>query len=222
VPAAIAAATGLVVLAILLPPGACVGVRPRELARTLGSGRRRREADESIIPALESIAAASRAGSPLRDALALALERARTDLRDRISAALARERLGDPLDGALAAARDGASPAVDAVLADVELAAGARLGAERVAALFEESLLGLRFEREVRRDLVARTAGQRFQIWLLAAVVPALALYLSAMSPTLADELASPLGHGVLIPAGALFEIAGILLSRRILERACR
>jgi len=187
-------------------------------------GRKRaarlRLAEASIIPVLEAIAGASRAGLVLRDALSLGRERARGELAERIADALAREELGASLAEAVGAVRAGAASRIDAVLADLQLCASARLGSDRVAALFEDVLSALRFERELAGDLRARTSGQRLQVWLLAAVVPLLALYLAAMSPTLADELSTPLGRGVLIPAGALFEIAGVVLTRRVVSRA--
>jgi len=219
---AIATCTALVVLAIVAPSGA----RPAAPLFALQARRRQRQARRaaaaSLVPTLETILAASRAGLPLRDALALAVDRARGDLEARLRSALANEALGVALADALAASRPGAGDVADACLAELELCARARLPSDRVAAFVEDKLSTLRFERELASDLAARTAGQRFQVWVLAAIVPGLALYLAAMSPTLGEELRSPIGRFVFIPGGLLFEIAGLVLSRRIVERACR
>jgi Flp pilus assembly protein TadB len=222
--AAVAAATLLLALAIVTPgrgPADAVG-----LLRASWSRRRRarseREGDASLVPVLESLLAATRAGLVPRDAIAVAADRARGELAERLRDALANESLGVGLGEAFASARAGARGRIGAFLADLELCARARLASDRVAALIEDELGTLRFERELASDLAARTAGQRFQVWLLAAIVPALALYLATMSPTLAEQLCSPLGRFVFVPAGLAFELAGIVLSRRIVERACR
>ena len=221
---AVVIATLFVALAILAPANAAL--QARSIVSTLRLRRRaaraRRIGEASLVPALEAVLAASRAGLPLRDALGVARERARGELAERITAAVTNEALGQPLADALADARRGARGSLDALLGDLELCARARLHSERIAAFVEDQLGTHRFARELASDLAARTAGQRFQVWVLAAIVPALALYLAAMSPTLSEELRSPIGRYVFVPGGLLFEIAGIYLSRRVVERACR
>lgn len=217
--AALSAATVCLSLAAVAPPGGVLHVDPRSVVR---ARRRRRDGEASAMPVLEALVAASRAGIVLPDALAIARDRARGELADRLDAALARDRLGVALADAIAGVEAGASARVATLLADLELCARSRLSSDRVAAFLDDALGTRRFERELASDLAARTSGQRFQVWLLAAVVPALAVYLAAMSPTLADELASPLGRFVLVPAGLLFELAGVVLSRHVVERACR
>ena len=104
---AIATCTALVVLAIVAPSGA----RPAAPLFALQARRRQRQARRaaaaSLVPTLETILAASRAGLPLRDALALAVDRARGDLEARLRSALANEALGVALADALAASRPG-------------------------------------------------------------------------------------------------------------------
>ena len=222
---AIATATLLAALAIVAPSRTSTEGALGVLARLADRRRRereRRDGEASLVPSLETILAATRAGVVLRDALALAAARARGELAERLRAALANEALGGGLADALAAARREASAPIDTLLADLELCARARLPSDRVAALVEDELGALRFARELASDLAARTSGPRLQVWILAAIVPALALYLAAMSPTLAGELTSPLGRFVFIPGGVLFEAAGIALSRRVVQRACR
>jgi len=181
----------------------------------------RARADASIVPTLEAVVASSRAGIVLAEALAIARTSAAGELASRIGDALRRIRLGAAPADALGAAADGASDQVRAFIRDLTLCARARLDTTQTASYLEDILGARRFERELRSDIRARTAGARFQIWLLAALVPGLALYLGAMSPTLAEQLTSPLGRYVLIPLGVAFEVLGVVASQRVVSRAC-
>jgi Flp pilus assembly protein TadB len=178
-------------------------------------------AERSVVPTLEALVGASRAGIVFAEAISIATSSAEGDLHARLARSLQHIRFGASPADALHAARHGATGQVLALLDDLELCARARFDTNQAASFMDDVLTARRFQRDLRSDVRARTAGLRFQIWLLAALVPALALYLSAMSPTLADQLMSPLGRHVLIPSGALFEIAGIVLSRRVVTRAC-
>lgn len=181
----------------------------------------RARAEASIVPTLETIVASSRAGIVLPEALAIARMSAAGELGSRIGDALHRIRLGAAPADALGAAADGASHQLRAFIRDLTLCARARLDTTQTAAYLDDILGARRFERELRSDIRARTAGARFQIWLLAALVPGLALYLGAMSPTLADQLTSPLGRYLLIPLGVAFEVVGVVASQRVVARAC-
>jgi Flp pilus assembly protein TadB len=68
----------------------------------------------------------------------------------------------------------------------------------------------------------ARSSGARTQSYLLAAIVPGLALYLVATMPGLGGTLESPLGRFVLVPLAAGLELAGIVLGRRIVRAGSR
>ena len=48
------------------------------------------------------------------------------------------------------------------------------------------------------------------KIWIMAAVVPLLGLYLVATVPLVADVLTSELGRKLLIPAAAALELTGL------------
>jgi Flp pilus assembly protein TadB len=178
-------------------------------------------AERSVVPTLEALVGASRAGIVFAEALAIAANSAEGDLQARMAKSLQHIRFGASPADALHAARHGATGQVLALFDDLELCARARFDSNQAASFMDDVLTARRFQRDLRSEVRARTAGLRFQIWLLAALVPGLALYLSAMSPTLADQLMSPLGRHVLIPTGAVFEIAGIVLSRRVVARAC-
>lgn len=219
----LAGITGVAVGALAGAPlaGALAGVAPWWWDARLRATERERTT-QSAIAVLDGVVAGSRSGLVLPEALAHAAAYAQGELAARLDAALARMRLGDPPASALATARAGASERADDVLAQIAHCARSRLSADGVAAYLDDVLGARRFERQLEADVRARTAGQRFQVWLLAAVVPGLALYLAAMSPTLAEQLASPLGRTVLVPAGLAFELAGIVASRRALASAER
>lgn len=168
------------------------------------------------------------AGAALRSGLPLAeaLRQGSAGCSDRIArrpieAALARFDLGEPLDRALGAAAR-AMPAGPAASACEALALGVseRLPIERVAALLGALTDRLLFDERLAAEVAARASGARLQMWLLAALVPALALYLAASMPALAATLGGPLGRTVLVPGALLLELAGLVLSRRIVRRA--
>jgi Flp pilus assembly protein TadB len=188
-------------------------------AHTRSTARAR--SDASIVATLESVVAASRSGIVLPEALTIATASASGDLLSRLVDAVRHIRLGASPADALGRVSDGATEQVWRLIRDLELCARSRFDTAQTAVFLEDALTARRFARELRSDVRARTAGARFQIWLLAALVPGLALYLSAMSPTLAEQLMSPLGRYFLIPAGLLFETAGVLVSNRIVARAC-
>jgi len=74
-----------------------------------------------------------------------------------------------------------------------------------------------RANRSIARQATAESRGLRMQAAILAIVIPALFLYLSAANPELIRPVTSTaLGQFVLLPAAVLLEIAGIFLSWRV------
>ena len=74
-----------------------------------------------------------------------------------------------------------------------------------------------RATRSIARQAIAESRGLRMQAAILAIVIPALFLYLSAANPELIRPVTSTaLGQFVLLPAAVLLEIAGIFLSWRV------
>ena len=74
-----------------------------------------------------------------------------------------------------------------------------------------------RANRSIARQAAAESRGLRMQAAILAIVIPALFLYLSAVNPELIRPVTStPLGQYVLLPAAVLLEVAGIVLSWRV------
>jgi Flp pilus assembly protein TadB len=74
-----------------------------------------------------------------------------------------------------------------------------------------------RANRSIARQATAESRGLRMQAAILAIVIPALFLYLSAVNPELiAPVTSTPLGQYVLLPTAVLLEIVGIVLSWRV------
>lgn len=181
--------------------------------------------ERSRAPATRILVAAQaalRSGVPLVEALRRGLEGCDDRIARRpIETALARSDLGEPIDRALSAAAD-ALPAgrVSSALEALALGVSERLPIDRVAALLGAVTDRSLFEERLAGEVAARAAGARTQLWLLAALVPALAAYLAFSMPALAATLGGSLGRNVLVPAAVLLEVAGIALSRRIVRRA--
>ena len=123
--------------------------------------------------------------------------------------------LGSALDDALrrAAARSRDDRARIA-LETLAIGVTSRLAGDRAAVLLAAVADRLAFEERVDEEVRARTGGLRVQVVLLAALVPAMALYLAITVPSLGQTLSSPIGRLVLIPAAAALEVAGLVASR--------
>ena len=74
-----------------------------------------------------------------------------------------------------------------------------------------------RANQSIARAAAAESQGLRLQAAILAIVIPALFLYLVvANGELIAPVMGTPLGRYVLLPAAALLEVAGIVLSWRV------
>lgn len=210
--------------------GACGGplllAAPAALVPSVAVRLRAQQArDRSRGPATRILVAA---GAGLRSGLPLAeaLRQGAAGCGDRaarrpVESALAAFDLGGPLDGALGSAARAMPPgSVATAFEALALGVGERLPSDRIATLLGAITDRLLFEERLASEVAARAAGARMQLWLLAAIVPALALYLAMSLPALAAVLGGPLGRTVLIPGALLLEIAGVLLSRGIVRRA--
>jgi Flp pilus assembly protein TadB len=211
--------------AVAVPPlvGVGLGVVPSIAARHRAQAARDR-ARESAAHVLVSAHAMLRSGVALPEAL----RRAAAGCDDRLArrpfqVAIERFDLGAGLDDAI---RGAVASSADRRLVETfhTLALGVteRLPIERAASLLgaiaDRATHDGRLDAEVR----ARTAGVRFQSYLLVAIVPVLALYLVATMPGLGATLGTTLGRTVLIPVAALLEIAGLVVSRRIVRGVSR
>jgi tight adherence protein B len=195
--------------------GAIPSVIVRSRAQAAGDRARR-----AMPGLLRSAHAALRSGVALPEALRRAVAGCDEPIARRsFERALGRFDVGDPLDEALrAAAREVTDRRLVAALHTLAVGVSERLPLERAAALLESVADRAAHDERLDAEIRARASGIRLQTYLLAGVVPALALYLIATMPGLAATLGSPLGRGVLIPAAILLEIAGILVGRHVVR----
>jgi Flp pilus assembly protein TadB len=92
-----------------------------------------------------------------------------------------------------------------------------RIPASRAKGLFQELSSTVQFNVQVQQEVRAKTSGQRIQIWLLAAIVPGLYLYLRLINPDFFFVLDQTfLGKFVLFPAAVALEVLGLVLSFRV------
>lgn len=207
----------------IAPVLAVAGIAAPSVMLRLRERRRASVAASRSLEILRATQAALRGGSPLAPALRLALGGI-----DRLAAepylrALRAFDLNSPLDASLG----GVASTVSDRRVALALQALALVAAEQLPAIRASAIIGsvadrLAFEGRLAEEVHARSSGARAQIVLLALLVPVLAAHLAATMPGLAATLASPLGTRVLLPAAAVFEIAGIIASRRIVRGVTR
>jgi len=203
--------------------GATLGLLPSLAVRVRAQAARDR-ARASLVQLLLAAHALLRSGIALPEALRRAATACEDPLARRpFEVAIERFDLGEALDdairGAVATSRDRRLVATFQTLA---LGVTERLPIERAAALLEAMTERAVHDQRIDAEVRARTAGVRVQSYLLAAVVPGLALYLVATMPGLAATLGTTLGRTVLVPGAGLLEIAGIVVSRRIVRGISR
>jgi Flp pilus assembly protein TadB len=198
--------------------GAAAGILPSVMARTRASARRDRAARETVSQ-LQLALAALRSGTGLPEAL-----RAATTSCDELAArpfarALREFDLGASLDRAIRTARaDTRDRRVITALDAVALAVAEQLPVVRCSNLLASCIDRLVFEQRTLDELHAKTSGLRAQVFLLAALVPVLALYLAVSVPGLSGTLLTPLGRFVLLPLALTLEIIGVYASGRVVR----
>ncbi|NJD26907.1 MAG: hypothetical protein FIA92_01255 [Chloroflexi bacterium] len=102
---------------------------------------------------------------------------------------------------------------VDALAVSIRTQQPASAAGQVLATLGEAA----RANRSIARQAASESRGLRIQAAILAIVIPAMFLYLSAVNPELiAPVTSTALGQYVLLPAAVLLEIAGIVLSWRV------
>jgi Flp pilus assembly protein TadB len=201
-----------------LPVGLLAALAPSIVARMLAA-RRRDERARQTVAVLQMTLAGLRSGSSLTEALRLATSAEQEVVLGPFAGAVRAFDLGAPLDVALRGARAQAHDhRVIRGLDALSLCVAERLPASRCGTLIASAVDRLLFEQRTADDVRARTSGLRVQILLLAALVPALALYLAVTVPGLAETLTTPLGRFVLLPLAAILETAGIMASRRVVN----
>jgi tight adherence protein B len=195
------------------------GAAPSLLLRS--RAERARDRGRRAVPAvLRSAHAALRSGVALPEALRRGVAGCPEAIARRsFERALGRFDVGDPLDEALrAAARDVGDRRLVAALHTLAIGVSERLPLERAAALLEAVADRADHDARLDTEIRAMAAGIRLQTYVLAGVVPAIAVYLVTTMPGLGATLGSPLGRGVLIPVATALEIAGIVMGRHIVR----
>jgi len=181
-------------------------------------GREARAADDEAPRVLRSMVNRAAAGGTYPDLFAAAVEVARHRwVRADFEELLGRYYANEPLAEALAAIRPrqaGRNLALvfDAltVLAVTHQPASAAAGV--LGALNEAA----RSNQAIARQAAAESRGLRIQALILAIVIPALFFYLLLVNRELvAPVVDTTLGRFVLLPAAALLEVAGVVLSWR-------
>ena len=197
--------------------GFAVGAALPSFAARLRADDARRSARRATARLLRATEGAMRSGAALPEALRRACDGVDDALARRpFAAALRAFDLGGALDASLRdAARGDRDARARAALETLALGVAARLSTDRAAQLVAAVADRLAFDERLDEEVRSRTGGLRFQVLLLAAIVPCLAAYLSLTVPSLALTLGSPLGRTVLIPGAVVLELAGIVLSRR-------
>lgn len=217
------AALTAAVLGVPVAVALLAGLSPSVWIRLRAEAARDR-ARRALGRILATTEGALRSGVSLPDALRRASEAGGDTLASRPFADAVRAfDLGASLDAALlAAAEVSGDRRLRLALGTIALGIAERLPRERLADLLAIVADRTSFEERLDDEVRARAAGARQQQRLLAALVPALAAYLTFTMPTLAGTLGSDLGRFVLIPAAVILEVTGIVLGRRVVSEAVR
>lgn len=200
-------------------PAAAAGPSIWIRARAGAARDRGRRAMTRLVSGAE---AALRSGATLPEALRREANATSDPLaRDLVSAAIRAFDLGASLDAGLrSAALTTRDPRIAMVLETLGLAAEERLSSTRAADLLGGLADRLAFEERLEDEVHARASGARQQQKVLALLVPAIALVLIGSMPALGTALDTTLGRFVLIPGAVAFEVAGVVLARRIVNEA--
>jgi len=179
--------------------------------------QRRTEAEAPRL--LQIILASLTAGRTYLEALQEARSRASDRwLRADLDHIISQFHLDVPLERSIAEVRSWTAGRNLALVWDnLAICIGNRIPASRARGLFTELSATVQFNVQVQAEVSARTSGQRMQIWLLAAIVPGLFLWLRFINPDFFVVLdATAIGRFVLFPAAVCLEVVGITLSFRL------
>jgi Flp pilus assembly protein TadB len=213
-------AGGLVLGSPVLAAGGCLAglALPRlYLDGLVRAQRRRTEAEAPRL--LQVLVAALAAGRTYLEALVEARSRI-TDrwLRDDLDHLIAQFHLDVPLERSIAEVRAATAGRNLALVWDnLAICVAHRIPASRAQGLLGELASTVQFNVQVQQEVHARTSGQRLQIWLLAAIVPGLFLYLRLVDRDFFAVLDDTLtGRLLLLPAAVCLEVLGVVLSFRV------
>lgn len=210
---------------LLSPPmgliGALVGFFvPRLYVRYLLSGEAR-AADDDTPRVLRAIVNRAAAGGTYPDLFAAAAEAARHRwVRADFAEIMGRYYANEPPADALADVRRrqaGRNLALlyDALLVLIRTHQPASAAVDVLGSLGEAA----RSNQSIARQAAAESRGLRLQATILAVVIPLLFLYLLlANRELIGPVMDTPLGRFVLLPAAAILEVTGIVLSWRVTQ----
>jgi Flp pilus assembly protein TadB len=191
---------------------------PRVLLALL-TARQRARSEKEAPQLLQLLLANLTSGSTYLEAL----QAARPGIRDRwlaedLATVVQRFLLGVPLEHALREVRPNIMGHNLALIWDnLTICVAQKIPTERARNLLMDIAATVRFNVQLESEVHAQTTGQRVQIWVLALLVPAVYLYLRAVSPyflSVLDETWT--GRYILLPAAAVLEVTGIYLSFRL------
>ena len=213
---------GLVLGSPVVAVAAGVGglLAPRLYVDALVRAQRRRT--EAEAPRLLQVMLASLvAGRTYLEALQEARARANDRwLREDLDHILRSFHLDVPLEQAIADVRENtAGRNLGLIWDNLAICVANRIPASRAKGLFVELSSTVQFNAQVQQEVRARTSGQRTQIWLLAAIVPGLFLYLRLINPDFFVVLdQTVVGRFLLLPGAVTLEVIGIVLSFRVAQ----
>lgn len=182
-------------------------------------GREARAADDEAPRVLRSMVNRAAAGGTYPDLFAAAVEVARHRwVRADFEELLGRYYANEPLAEALAAIRPRQAGRNLALVFDaLTVLAVTHQPASAAASVLGALNEAARSNQAIARQAAAESRGLRIQALILAIVIPALFFYLLIVNRELvAPVVDTTLGRFVLLPAAALLEVAGIVLSWRV------
>jgi Flp pilus assembly protein TadB len=208
---------------VLSVPMALVGLAagafvPRLYIRWLVAGEAR-AADDEAPRVLRSMVNRAAAGGTYPDLFSAAVDVARHRwVRADFEELLGRYYANEPLADALAAIRPRQAGRNLALVFDALIVlATTRQPASAAAGVLGSLNEAARSNQAIARQAAAESRGLRIQALILAIVIPALFFYLLLVNRDLvAPVVDTTLGRFVLLPAAALLEVGGIVLSWRI------
>ncbi len=218
---AVGAGLGFFYSPVLAAVGALTGLLvPRLYIRYLisvQSARSEREAPKLLQALLANLGAGSTYLEALQAARAACQERW---IREDLDVVIQEFLLGVPLaDSIVEIRRRTRGRNLALVWDNLAICVANQLPTSKARLLLLEISSTLHFNVQLASEVRARSSGQRAQIWLLALIVPALFFYLRFLNPDFLDVLdTTVVGRYVLMPAAAVLEVLGIVLSFRLVR----
>lgn len=178
-----------------------------------------RHSEEQAPRLLQVILSSLSSGSTYLDALRQARQAISDSwIREDLESVVERFLLDVPLHESMRPIRARVStPNLGLVWESLIICSANQLPTPSARTLLYELSATVQYNVQLEQEVRAKTSGQRLQIWLLAAIVPGMYLYLRLISPELLSTLdQTAMGRYVLVPTAAILEILGIYLSLKL------